>query len=163
MAKGFHDATNMLPNHFKEHVLFEVHCSQYTGWPFTLAQNLPLTPKQRLCFSKWASYQNGTFVFKSTGGLRQGERSPCSWSSNMNGKLRALLLPASASLSLSFLCHLRIYKMTCTLRGFPDVSFSSLFLHMFFPSSYADLVILQPSYLELTSLLSKKCCQCGTI
>ena len=42
-----------------------------------VVSNLPLTPKQRLRFSTWASYQNGTFVLMSTGVLTQPEWSPC--------------------------------------------------------------------------------------
>ena len=43
-----------------------------------VVSSLPLTPKQRLCFSTWASYINRAFVSMSTGGLTQPEWSPCS-------------------------------------------------------------------------------------
>ena len=39
--------------------------------------NLLLTPKLKLCSSKWASR---TFVLQSTGGFNQPEQSPCTWS-----------------------------------------------------------------------------------
>ena len=42
--------------------------------------NLPLIPRQRLRFSAWASYWNGTFVLRSAGGWKQREWSL--WSSN---------------------------------------------------------------------------------
>ena len=42
-----------------------------------VVSNLPLTPKLRLRFSKWASYYNGTFVLMSTEGLKQRDVSPC--------------------------------------------------------------------------------------
>ena len=41
--------------------------------------NLPLTPKQRLCFNTCAAYKNETFVLMSTGGWEKREWSPCRW------------------------------------------------------------------------------------
>ena len=39
--------------------------------------NLPLTPKQRLCFSAWASYYSRLFALISTGGWEQRRWTPC--------------------------------------------------------------------------------------
>ena len=46
--------------------------------------NLPLRPKQMLRFSISSSYQNGTFVLMSTGGLSQPEWLPCIIGVNLN-------------------------------------------------------------------------------
>ena len=53
--------------------------------------NLLLPPKQRLCFSTWASYWNGTFVLMSTGGWEQHEWSLC----NLYNKQLTLLVNQS--------------------------------------------------------------------
>ena len=42
-----------------------------------VVSNLLLKPKQRLRFSAWPSYSNGTFALMSTGGLNQHEWSSC--------------------------------------------------------------------------------------